>query len=67
MKNLKCYIDVNFTIAEDFSGFSDEDKQDFIKNKELMMKMFKSDLLERLKFFSNDIENLDVVITFEGE
>lgn len=67
MKNLKCYIDVNFTIAEDFSGFSDKDKQDYIDNKELMMKMFKSDLLERLEFFSKSVEDLDVTITFEGE
>lgn len=66
MKNLKCYIDANFTIAEDFARFSDKDKQDFINNKELMLKMFKDDLLDKLKYFSDSIENLDVTITFEG-
>lgn len=65
MQNLKCYIDVNFTIEEDFTRFLDEDKQDFINNKELMTAIFKDDLLKRLEYFSSNVENLNVVITFE--
>lgn len=66
MQDLKCYIDVNFTIAENFARFSDKDKQGFIDNKELMTAMFKVDLLDKLKYFSDSIEGLDVAITFEG-
>lgn len=54
MKNLKCYIDVNFTVEEDFERFSDEDIADFIDNKELMTNLFKKDLLERLEYFSHN-------------
>ena len=67
MKNLKCYIDVNFTVEEDFERFSDEDKLDFINNRELMTDLFKKDLLERLNYFSQNIKGLDVLVTFEGD
>lgn len=67
MKNLKCYIDVNFTVEEDFERFSDKDKLDFIKNKELMTDLFKKDLLERLEYFSHNIKDLDVIVTFEAD
>lgn len=67
MKNLKCYIDVNFTIEEDFTRFSDEDKAKFIKNKELMTILFEEDLLKRLDYFSHNIKDLDAVVTFEGD
>lgn len=67
MKNLKCYIDVNFTVEEDFERFSDEDKLDFIKNKKLMTDLFRKDLLERLNYFSHNIKDLDVLVTFEGD
>ena len=67
MKNLKCYIDVNFTVEEDFERFSEEDKLDFIKNKELMTDLFKKDLLERLECFSHNIKDLDVIVTFEAD
>lgn len=62
---MKCYIDVNFTIEEDFTRFSDEDIVDFVDNKELMTDLFKKDLLERLEYFSHNIKNLEAVVTFE--
>ena len=67
MKNLKCYIDVNFTIEKDFERYSDKDKADFIKNKELMTDLFKEDLLKKLDYFSQNIKDLNTVITFEGD
>ena len=67
MKNLKCYIDVNFTIEEDFARVTDEDKADFIENKELMTALFKEDLLKRLDYFSQNIKDLNTVVTFESD
>ena len=64
MKNLKCYIDVNFTVEEDFERFSDEDKIDFINNKEQIINLFKQDLINQLDY-SPYIKDLDVVVTFE--
>mgnify|MGYP001079045650 CR=1 FL=1 len=64
---LKCYIDVNFTIEEDFTRFTEEEQQEFMSHKELMTAIFKNDLLERLQHFSENIKDLDVVINFEGE
>ena len=63
---MKCFIDVNFTIEEDFNRFTDEDKIDFINNKELVTDLFKKDLLERLEYFSHNIKDLCVAVTFEG-
>ena len=65
MDNLKCYIDVNFTIEEDFSDFSIEDKKDFIDNRELMTRLFTQDLLQKLDYFSSNIKDLKVAVTFE--
>ena len=65
MDNLKCYIDVNFTIEEDFSDFSIEDKKDFIDNRELMTRLFTQDLLQKLDYFSSNIKDLKVAGTFE--
>lgn len=68
---MKCYIDVNFTIEEDFTRFSDEDIVDFVDNRELVTALFKKDLLERLKYFSHNandsgnIKDLEVTVTFE--
>jgi len=64
---LKCYIDVNFTIEEDFTRFTEEEQREFINHKELMTTMFKDDLLERLQYFSKNIEDLNVAINFERE
>ena len=63
---MKCYIDVNFTIEEDFTRFTEEEQQEFITNKELMTAVFKDDLEERLDYFTDDIKDLNVVITFEN-
>lgn len=65
MKNLKCYIDVNFTVEEDFERFTEKDVTDFIDNRGLVVELFKQDLLERLEYFSHNIKDLDVVVTFE--
>lgn len=65
MKNLKCYIDVNFTVEEDFERFTEKDVTDFIDNRGLVVELFKKDLLERLEYFSHNIKDLDVVVTFE--
>lgn len=64
MKNLKCYIDVNFTVEEDFERFSDEDKLVFMNNKEQIINLFKQDLINQLDY-SPYIKDLDVVVTFE--
>ena len=66
MKNLKCYIDVKFTIEEDFSEFTDEERVEFVENKELMEKLFRQDLLIQLEHFSSNVKDLQAVITFEG-
>lgn len=62
---MKCYIDVNFTIEEDFTRFTKEEQQEFIDNKELMTAIFKDDLEERLIYFTDNIKDLNVTITFE--
>lgn len=62
---MKCYIDVNFTIEEDFARFTDKDISDFIDNKELMVAIFKDDLREKLEYFSDNVKDLDVTVTFE--
>ena len=67
MKNLKCYIDVEFTIEESFDRFTDEEKVEFMENKELMLKLFEKDLLKRLEYFSDNIQDLKTTITFEGD
>lgn len=62
---MKCYIDVNFTIEEDFTRFTKEEQQKFIDNKELMTAIFRDDLRKRLDYFTDDIKDLNIVITFE--
>lgn len=64
---LKCYIDVNFTIEEDFTRFTEEEQREFMNHKELMTAIFEDDLLERLQYFSKNIKDLGVTIDFEGE
>ena len=66
MDNLKCFIDVNFTIEEDLARFTNKDRQDFIANRELMTDLFKQDLLEKLEYFSGYIKNLNATISFEN-
>lgn len=65
MNNLKCFIDVNFTIEENLSRFDEDDIKAFTENKDLMAKLFKEDLLERLKYFSDNIKDLNATVTFE--
>lgn len=65
MNNLKCFIDVNFTVEEDLSRFNEDDIKDFTENKDLMVELFKEDLLERLKYFSDNIKDLNATVTFE--
>lgn len=65
MNNLKCFVDVNFTVEEDLSRFNEDDIKDFTENKDLMAKLFKEDLLERLKYFSDNIKDLNATVTFE--
>lgn len=67
MKNSKCYIDVGFTIEENLNRFTDKERAEFIENRELMTKLFKQDLLERLEYFSDNISNLNATISFERE
>lgn len=67
MKNLKCYIDVEFTIEESFDRFTDEEKVEFMENKDLMLRLFEKDMLKRLEYFSNNIRDLKTTITFEGD
>ena len=67
MKTPKCYIDVSFSIEEDFSRFTSEDIAEFIANRELMTEMFKADLLERLDYFSSNIKDLGVTVSFEED
>lgn len=65
MNNLKCFIDVKFTIEENLSRFDEDDIKAFTENKDLMAKLFKEDLLERLKYFSDNIKDLNATVTFE--
>lgn len=66
MKNLKCYIDVNFTIEEDLCDYPTEDKEKFLNNKDKIVELFKQDLLEQLDY-SETIKDFDVVVTFESD
>lgn len=61
---MKCYIDVNFTIEEDLSEYTDDDRDKFLQNKVKMVELFKNDLLNQLDY-SENIKDLDVTVTFE--
>ena len=61
---MKCYIDVNFTIEEDLSEYTDGDRDKFLQNKAKMVELFKNDLLGQLDY-SENIKDLDVAVTFE--
>ncbi len=61
---MKCYIDVNFTIEEDLSEYTDDDRDKFLQNKVKMVHLFKNDLLGQLDY-SENIKDLDVTVTFE--
>ena len=66
MKNLMCYIDVNFTLEQDFDGFTDSEKVEFMENVGLMEVLFRKDMMEQLQYFSSNIKDLKTAITFEG-
>lgn len=66
MKNLKCYIDVAFTLEQDFDGFTDSEKVEFMENVGLMEVLFRKDMMEQLQYFSSNIKDLKTAITFEG-
>ena len=63
---MKCYIDVNFTIEEDLSDHSNEDKEKFLSNKDKIVELFKQDLLKQLDY-SETIKDLGVTVTFESD
>ena len=65
MKNLKAYIDVNFTVEETFDDWTDKAVDKLLNEKQKLIDIFKADLLERLEYFSHNIKDLDVVVTFE--
>lgn len=61
---MKCYIDVNFTVEEDLSEYPTEEIEKFINNKDEIIEMFKRDLLDQLDY-KEYIKDLDVTVTFE--
>ena len=62
---MKTYIDVNFTVEEDWSEFTDEEKEKLFQKKQKIIDLFKKDLLSNLSYYADNIKDLNVALTYE--
>ena len=53
-------------VEDNIDEFTNEERVEFIENKELMEKLFRQDLLKQLEHFSDNVKDLQTAITFEG-
>ena len=62
---MKAYTDISFTIEEDLSHWTEEEKDEITGNIEKAIEFAKGHILEKLSDYKGIIKDLDVAVTFE--
>lgn len=62
---MKSYIDVSFTLEDDLSHWTNEEKDWIVKNANKVKKEFINEFNNKFAEYIDDVKNLNIAVTFE--